>query len=368
MGALTHRPLTPRRYSQFQQCHSQSARERHCLTVAPGHTLSYRHYMRIERAVTGLGAWQRISGGEAPLLPEIASAIAPLAVPSSGSGAISELTRELVGNLFQRGWQLHHANRDLDKIAHLDALKSKVGIDITFAKEAFIMRDLFVKLPLLHRASIVEAYLIVVPTRELAQRLPSGATSFERVADFLRRSAPLPMRTPFAVLGLGYSDDPFVLTELTSLLDDFLVSVHGLTLAEIKLVRESADYDFKVELPEARKLAKEVCGFANHLHGGTLLFGITDTGDTPGIPAAELDRYQRDISQFVAQGCQPIPVVDFHSFPAEGTNGRYILAVRVRELPDKPCVAQERVYVRIGTTTRAATAGEIRQLILGGGQ
>src|SRR4051794_4214403 len=102
--------------------------------------------------------------------------------------------------------------------------------------------------------------MILLPDDTTARDLAAGTSSCQRVASALLDVAPLPIRFPFTLLGMGHVEqgDP-VVTELSTPLDNFLLRHLGLTLDEALLVREQRHYDFKLQLAERNeRTAQEI--------------------------------------------------------------------------------------------------------------
>ncbi len=120
------------------------------------------------------------------------------------------------------------------------------------------------------------------------------------------------------------------------------------------LLGEMANYDFKEKMPDSKKVAQEVCAFANLAGGGLLLIGIDNTGNNVGVPRADLDGIQLSIINSVKSTCAPRPEVDFKIFDVPEHRDRCVLTVQISELMRKPCMVDGRAYIRTGASARPA--------------
>jgi predicted HTH transcriptional regulator len=193
-------------------------------------------------------------------------------------------------------------------------------------------------------------------------------SSFEMIRDRVAGLAPLPLKYPFAIIGL--SDEPTSsspqVQELTSELDQFLLDTVGHTLGEMALLTERPNYDFKLQLPQNRTTAKEICALANLPNGGVVLLGVDNAGRIRGIDRVELDEIQLRIENISRDSCRPRPTVSFHVFDALSDPNRRVLVARIGKVDRKPCMTSDRVYIRAGSSARPADTDEIRRLVLSG--
>jgi hypothetical protein len=248
----------------------------------------------------------------------------------------------------------------------IDFVKDGVGLELGLGKEAFIESRIFVGFPRCVEEDIFQIAIALVPTTSLAKQMPVGAGNFESVSDMLQEARPLSLRYPFAIIGFSEDETPTNIVELTSELDVFLIKAIGMTLDEMVAVTEQPNYDFKLQLSKNDKLAQEVCGFANLKGGGYILLGIDKNGRPVGLLKGKpLDDIQLQITNVIHDNCRPRPRFDFYVFDnPEGTTTS-ILITRVYEIERKPCMFQDRVYIRSGSSVRPADSEEIRRLVLG---
>jgi predicted HTH transcriptional regulator len=136
----------------------------------------------------------------------------------------------------------------------------------------------------------------------------------------------------------------------------------------MKLQTERPSYDFKIELsPQPERISKEICALANLDKGGYLLVGFDNKGDIVGILRDTIDAVQQRISQIAHNNVNPNPEIEFQVFDHPNEEDRCVLVVQVIAVKRKPCIANERVYIRTGNEAVAAKPDEIRKMVLGSG-
>ncbi len=92
---------------------------------------------------------------------------------------------------------------------------------------------------------------------------------------------------------------------------------------------------------------------------------MNNDGSILGIPRGNpLDEMQLAIINAVQNTCRPQPRLEPHVFDAPSDPSKCVLVVRIHEMEYKPCMVDEKVYVRVGSSTRAAGPDEIRRLFL----
>ena len=204
----------------------------------------------------------------------------------------------------------------------------------------------------------------MVPMKSLRNEYIQSATCyFELLSHQFANVYLIPHKYPFVILGYSNAPSEFNVEELTSEMDRFLIEEIGLSLIEKKILTEKPQYDFKENLPGGKKLSHLVCAMANLRDGGVILIGVNNDGDITGIPrGSALDELQLTIINGVQDNCRPR--IKTKVFDAPSDQNRCVLVVRVHELEYKPCMVEEKVYVRVGSSTRAAGPDEIRRLIL----
>jgi Putative DNA-binding domain/Restriction endonuclease BglII len=276
-----------------------------------------------------------------------------------------ELQRDLKRAFAQLGWNTSvrmPIGRSSRRFREIDFVKEGVGVEITFAKSAFVESGIFFKFPLFIQIGQIHVAVILVPMESM---LP-GVGSFKLLRDQLTDLSPLPLKYPFAILGVSDSASEIEdVQELTSEMDKYLIEEAGFSLDEMRILTEKPQYDFKERLPESRRLSHLVCAFANLEGGGVILIGVNNDGDILGIPrGTPLDEMQLAIVNAIQHTCRPRPRFETQVFDAPSDPSRCVLVVRVHEMEYKPCMVDEKVYVRVGSSTRAAGPDEIRRLLL----
>jgi hypothetical protein len=251
--------------------------------------------------------------------------------------------------------------------SHLDGTKNKIGVDVVLGSFAYAESSVFVKFPIFIRSGLIETAILILPTKLLARKIsPKQIPGFEVTQKRIKEIASFAPRFPFVVIGISDEQSKPHVEELTSEFDLFLFENIGLTFAELKLQTEQHNCDFKEHLPEkAEKIAKEICAFANNHKGGILLVGVDDNGNTTGINISEIDRMQRRVLGIARDGCKPNVTVTFKVFAIENIPENCILAVRVNEIERKPCMSQDRIFIRDNATAVPANPEQVRKLLLG---
>jgi ATP-dependent DNA helicase RecG len=119
---------------------------------------------------------------------------------------------------------------------------------------------------------------------------------------------------------------------------------------------ESATLEFKASPERKDMIARAVCAFLN-THGGVVLVGVDDDGRPNGSVtenhAAQLQRFLRD---------RITPRVLFDvSF--DHTSRGDVISLGIPAGADRPYVFDGAVFVRVGASTRPATASILRELV-----
>lgn len=285
------------------------------------------------------------------------------------------VNRWLDNQFYLRGWHPEDLHRRLilgrksnlsDRYTQLDGLKQKVGVDVVFSRFAFSESSIFVKFPIFYQAHRIDLGVLIVPMDNIRKLFQPGINGFEMLRDRIKAFVFLPIKVPLAIIGIANEGiENIEVDELTSLLDHYLIEKTGFSLAEMKLQTERTNYDFKVDAPENQTLAREICACANLKGGGLLLIGVNNDGDSVGILRSDVDTLQGRILQVSRNTISPNPEINFEIFDLPSDNERCILVVNILEFPSKPCMFQDRVYIRSGPETRAAKPHEIRKIILG---
>jgi len=279
---------------------------------------------------------------------------------------VDDALRRKLTNL---GWQ---SNSRLSRVTHrysrfmtIDFVKDGIGLELGLSKEAFVESRIFVGFPRFVQANIFQTAVILVPMASLAKQMLVGVGNFESLSDMLQETRPLPLKYPFAIVGFSENKTSIEVTELTSELDTFLIHNIGMTIEEMALLNEQPNYDFKLLLPKNDKLAQEVCGFANSKSGGYILLGLDKNGKPVGLTkGTTLDDIQLQITNVIHGNCRPIPRFEFLVFDNPENTKTAIIIAKIYAIERKPCVVQDKIYVRSGPSVRPADSEEIRRLVL----
>lgn len=279
---------------------------------------------------------------------------------------VTTLRNEFVAKDWQAGTRHPRIGRHRTQFEFIDVTKDRVGLDIQLEKLQFAESKLFVSFPYLLEMNSLEIALMLVPTSRISRRLPRGVCNFERIEDSLVDLGTALSKYPFAILGFSDLETDLNVRELTSPIDQYLLEEIGFTLEQICVRNESEQYEFKIELPNNKKLAEEICAFANYKNGGMILVGIDKHGVVHGIKAGDnLDDLQLRVINVIRDNVTPVPKLTFHVFENYPENGMAILIIQTHEAVRKPCMTNDRVYIRSGPSGRPAKPDEIRSMIIG---
>jgi hypothetical protein len=330
--------------------------------------------MYISAVLSNLGAWKKLQTNYSAALKEITDAIESIQLERKRRPPEKYKDQDLV-------YEPHDISISLDKYfnfkhwlpKHLEeykyteiqAVKNDIGITWNFDRYSFNESDLFVKFPLLVQFKLIKLPILLVPMRNIRYFLPQ-AGSFENLKSRISSITPFPIKYPFVIIGIG--DIPIEseeVTELTSDLDQFLVNTIGMSFIEMKIRMEKPAYDFKQILPENKKLARELCAFANLNGGGVILVGVTDSGELIGISELDIDKEQLRVIQAAQSYCVPPPYIDCQVFATPHHSRHRIIGIRIHELERKPCMMENQIFIRRGSSAIAANPDEVREMILG---
>ena len=133
------------------------------------------------------------------------------------------------------------------------------------------------------------------------------------------------------------------------------------TLAAL-LGRESERVELTAAAKDAAKVGKAICAFANDIAGsgepGYVVVGANDDGSCANITVD--DELLKRLSEFRNDGkILPQPII---SVTAKVLNGCQVAAVEVAPAYSPPVRYNGRCWIRVGPTTREATADEERKL------
>jgi hypothetical protein len=133
--------------------------------------------------------------------------------------------------------------------------------------------------------------------------------------------------------------------------------------------RETDTVEFKRAVPAddtgKAKVMKTVCAFANG-SGGSVLFGIDDDQQLPGVPVQTVGRLRDQLTQTVGSWIEPRPRIDFSELPI-GDGGSVVLELQVSPGTGLHGCARSGetpvVYVRHLATTVRARPSEIEAIV-----
>ena len=140
-----------------------------------------------------------------------------------------------------------------------------------------------------------------------------------------------------------------------------------MVIMEIKdLIGEATEYDKKqqLEVKKPKSWCKSVSAFANTL-GGSLIFGISDSGEVLGLDDAEGDAER--ISETIKSRLDPIPEfkLQFHN-----EKGKTLIVLDIFKGEDTPYYYSGdgvlEAYVRMGNESVKATSTELKRLVMRG--
>jgi ATP-dependent DNA helicase RecG len=133
-------------------------------------------------------------------------------------------------------------------------------------------------------------------------------------------------------------------------------------LAEQLGTNEHEGLEFKRDLSSRDPIRRSICALANDLPGrggGTLLIGVEDDGMPTGL-AVDDDLLLKVVNFRDEASILPRPVI---GVSAKSFAGECVVAVEVTATEYPPMRFDGTVYVRVGPSTRKASAGEERQLV-----
>jgi ATP-dependent DNA helicase RecG len=116
--------------------------------------------------------------------------------------------------------------------------------------------------------------------------------------------------------------------------------------------------EFKRSLAELDTAVRTLAAFAN-TEGGTVLFGVRQSGEIVGVEASRTGKEQ--LVNKVTSSTDPVlyPSVEFVK-----VNGKTVIVVTVAESENKPHLAGGRAYKRVGTATVQLRRDEYERLLL----
>ena len=130
---------------------------------------------------------------------------------------------------------------------------------------------------------------------------------------------------------------------------------------------ESSGVEFKLDAVENYELAKEIVAFAN-LQGGVVILGVADNGTAEGTTRGNLEAWVMELCRVKIDP----PLIPYFEVHSEFELGKQVAVVRILQGPSKPYARvhnQHRTYyIRVGTTSREASAEELQRMFQEAGQ
>lgn len=123
---------------------------------------------------------------------------------------------------------------------------------------------------------------------------------------------------------------------------------------------ESQTMELKREVDDTHKFQKTACAFAN-THGGKILIGIDNDGQTVGLPDSDLDRLQQRIVQALRQ-LAPVPFYDVEILDVDD---KKVIQVEIEPMMyGSMCSLQGIIYYRHGSVTERAEGAILQELLV----
>jgi len=335
--------------------------------------------MYIEKVISYLGAWETLCENFPDEIENIVSSIDNISLSKqlfdkskttqNKKFSIRDFTLKLEKEFRLSGWEINKRIRinfeGKPRFSSMNAVKNSVGIEFKFGKFSFVESDLFVKFPIFINKGEIKLAFVIMPMESLSSKINRSSSGFEMIADRIKSLPSLSNKYPFGIIGISdQQPNNIEIEELTSELDKYLIDTVGYSLFEMKQQNERSNYDFKQDLPQNNKIAKQICAMANHPSGGILIIGVNDNGIISGFPRKEIDDAELKILNINKDSCNPFPKVDFQVFDVTNSPDQCVLVVRVFEVNWKPCMSGDRIYIRSGSSARVAKPNEIRRMLL----
>lgn len=119
---------------------------------------------------------------------------------------------------------------------------------------------------------------------------------------------------------------------------------------------ENEQVEFKPSLSQKDKIMESVSAFSNTC-GGTILIGVTDTGNVTGLDVGR--RTLEDLAGYIKRNSDP-PVYPSLQTVQFGT--RTLLSIQVKENPEKPVFFHDKAFKRVGRSNQRISSHEIRKM------
>lgn len=126
----------------------------------------------------------------------------------------------------------------------------------------------------------------------------------------------------------------------------------------LKSIEESDTLELKKSVGEWKEIIETICAFSN-TRGGEILVGINNSGDVKGVEIGK--NTIEDLTNKIAQNTDP----KIHPcMTVEKINGKFLIAIKVKESSDHLVLAFGRPYKRVGKSTVRMSKDEYERLIL----
>jgi hypothetical protein len=322
----------------------------------------------INLVLSSLGAWQKLQTDFSDTLREIEQALMTVEFPEDDQRPYRfgrrDMDKAFKAGFLSRGWKAPGEVSVNAKYWWYDAGFTKGGISVEYNHLGHkdVINTPFVQGPVLVDTGALQMIIILAPTSDV--RFRKHTQQFGYVVNYLKDLSSISLKYPFAIFGVSSVQRSIKVEELTSPLDLFLVESTGLALGEMAMHSERERYDFKESLPENRTIYHLACALANQRHGRVMLFGVNNAGNIVGLPRSELDNAKLRISETVKRNCKPSPILSMADFDSPFDTDKCVLIVRVVEVDRKPCMADEKVYIRVDSSSQPAETDDIRRLVL----
>jgi ATP-dependent DNA helicase RecG len=132
-------------------------------------------------------------------------------------------------------------------------------------------------------------------------------------------------------------------------------------IQEILAQGENSSVEFKSAQIRPDALAKEIAAFAN-TSGGVILLGVGDNDTIEGIGTEK--NYEEWSMNIARTNVSPAVSIEYQSLEIDG---KRIAILSVPKGQDKPYQVAEQYFVRVGSTNRRATQGELLRLFQAAG-
>jgi len=125
---------------------------------------------------------------------------------------------------------------------------------------------------------------------------------------------------------------------------------------------ENSSVEFKSSAVRSESIVREISAFAN-ANGGVIMVGVEDSGAVTGIGSEKQNDEEWSVN-VARNNITPAIIVDVSFVHLDD---KKILCIDVPKGDDKPYQCSDKYYIRVGSTNRIATAGELLRLFQASG-